>query len=276
MRTVANPLRFRQLPAPKRSSRKTRSRISSPLAIVSTRRIGPMISNDSHTSTHGGYHEVRHRDLTSCQIRHFLATLLSNCNGWPAFSRGGRACDDCRPSRNVVKANEIHVFAVPMFRYLEEVWYAFETAGACKISSDIVERNRDDRIYFDLTVVHSVSFADCYVRPMPYANAAGDRTGSDAIAQILYEEHTSSLARSREIRPWWECQTVASAQRAHSKLQKPPHVPAPGSGAAAAATNTQWQERTAAGVTRARSSSRPRRLAAGPTDRRFLSACEGS
>ena len=30
-----------------------------------------------------------------------------------------------------------------------------------------------------------------------------------------------------------------SAQRAHSKLQKPPHVPAPGSGAAAAATNTR-------------------------------------
>src|ERR1041384_4956066 len=31
-----------------------------------------------------------------------------------------------------------------------------------------------------------------------------------------------------------------------------------------------------AGVTRAGSSRRPRRLAAGPTDRRFLSACEGS
>jgi len=50
-------------------------------------------------------------------------------------------------------------------------------------------------------------------------------------------------------------------------------MPAPGSGAAAAATNTEWQERTAADVTRACSSSRPRRLAAGPTDRRFLSAC---
>src|ERR1043166_2498121 len=56
-----------------------------------------------------------------------------------------------------------------------------------------------------------------------------------------------------------------SAQRAHSKLQKPPHTPAPESGMAAAATNTQWQERTAADVTRACSSSRPRRLPAGPT-----------
>jgi len=66
---------------------------------------------------------------------------------------------------------------------------------------------------------------------------------------------------------------ISSAQRAHSKLQKPPHVRAPESGAAAAATNTQRQERTAADVTRACSSSRPRRLAAGPADRRFLSAC---
>ncbi len=97
-----------------------------------------------------------------------------------------------------MKANEINVFAAPMFRYLEEVWYAFETTGACKISSNIVERNRDDRIYFDLALFHSVSFADCYVRPMPYANAAGDRTRSDAIAQIFYEEHASSLARGRE------------------------------------------------------------------------------
>ena len=37
---------------------------------------------------------------------------------------------------------------------------------------------------------------------------------------------------------------MRGAQRAHSKLQKPPHVPAPRSGAAAAATNTEWQERT--------------------------------
>jgi hypothetical protein len=33
-----------------------------------------------------------------------------------------------------VKANEINVFCAPMFRHLEEVWYAFETAGACEIS----------------------------------------------------------------------------------------------------------------------------------------------
>src|ERR1043166_3555266 len=69
---------------------------------------------------------------------------------------------------------------------------------------------------------------------------------------------------------------LASAQRAHSKLQRPPHVRAPGSGAAAAATDTQWQERTAADVPRACSSKPPQGgFAAEPTDRRLLSACEG-
>ena len=39
---------------------------------------------------------------------------------------------------------------------------------------------------------------------------------------------------------------------------------------------TSGRSELAADVTRACSSRRPRRLAAGPTDRRFLSACEGS
>jgi len=43
---------------------------------------------------------------------------------------------------------------------------------------------------------------------------------------------------------------ISSAQRAHSKLQKPPHMRSSESGTAADATNTQWRERTAAGVTR--------------------------
>jgi len=68
----------------------------------------------------------------------------------------------------------------------------------------------------------------------------------------------------------------SAAQRDHSKLQKPLHVAAPESGMAAAATNAQRQERTAADVTRACSWSRPRRLRRRAKARRFLSACEGS
>jgi len=50
----------------------------------------------------------------------------------------------------------------------------------------------------------------------------------------------------------------SSAQRDRSKLQRPLTTPASGSGAAAAATNTKWQERTAADVPRACSWSRPK------------------
>ena len=48
------------------------------------------------------------------------------------------------------------------------------------------------------------------------------------------------------------------------------------SGTAAAATNTQWQERTAADVTRACSSEPPEAARRRAKARRLLSACEGS
>ena len=51
-------------------------------------------------------------------------------------------------------------------------------------------------------------------------------------------------------------------------------MPAVSSGTAAAATNTKWQERMAADVTRACSWSRPRRLRRRARARRPLSACE--
>src|SRR5437016_6281444 len=86
-----------------------------------------------------------------------------------------------------------------MFRHLEKVEHAFETARMCKSRSNIVESNRDNRFDFDLARLRSVSFANGYVRPMPYPDTAGDRARSDAIAQILYEEHAASLSRNRWI-----------------------------------------------------------------------------
>src|ERR1043166_9770795 len=74
----------------------------------------------------------------------------------------------------------------------------------------------------------------------------------------LWECHLRITTNRRKLLCRW------SVQRDHSKLQKPPHVPPPVSGAAAAATNTQWQERTADDVPRACSSARPRRLARAP------------
>lgn len=82
-----------------------------------------------------------------------------------------------------------------MFRHLEEVSNALKAAGAGEIRSDLVECNRDDRINFDLAFLHSVPLACRNVGPMPYTNAASDRTRSDPVAQILYEQHATSLER---------------------------------------------------------------------------------
>ena len=93
-----------------------------------------------------------------------------------------------------MKSDQIHVLAAPVFGHLEKVAYSFKAAGAGEIRSDVVEGNRFDRIDFDLAFLHSVALAHRYAGPMPYANAAGDRTRSDTVAQILYEQHDTSLA----------------------------------------------------------------------------------
>jgi hypothetical protein len=95
-----------------------------------------------------------------------------------------------------VKSDEIDVLATPMFRHLEKVAYPFEAAGACEIRSDVVERDRYDRINFDLAFLHSVPLAYAYAGPMPYTNTAGDLARSDTVAQILYEQHATSLERN--------------------------------------------------------------------------------
>lgn len=99
-----------------------------------------------------------------------------------------------RFKRNVVKPNDIDVFAASMLRELEEVGDALETARSRKIGSNVVARDLNDRIDLDLALLHSISLACRYARPMPYANAASDRTRSDTVAQILCEEHSASLA----------------------------------------------------------------------------------
>src|SRR6185503_16127006 len=88
--------------------------------------------------------------------RRALYALLHHQNAkasaWASTSGAERSAS----RRNVVKSDEIHVLATPMFRHLEKVAYAFKAAGAGEIRSDVVERYRRDRINFDLAVLHSV------------------------------------------------------------------------------------------------------------------------
>jgi hypothetical protein len=94
-----------------------------------------------------------------------------------------------------VKLDEVHVFASPMPRDLEQIGYAREAAFARETRCNLFERNRNDGIDFDLTFAEVVSLADTNVRTHPDANASRDRTTSHAITQVFREKHRASLAR---------------------------------------------------------------------------------
>ena len=96
---------------------------------------------------------------------------------------------------NVVKPDEIDVLASPMFRYFEKITYALKPAGAGEIWCDLIKGDQGNRIYFDFALFHSVPVTHPNARPMPYTNAAGDGTRTDRVAQILYEQHATSLER---------------------------------------------------------------------------------
>jgi hypothetical protein len=66
--------------------------------------------------------------------------------------------------------------------HLKKITCCFEAATVRKFISDVVERDWFDGIDFNLAVFHPVSVAYPYSRSMPYANAAGDGTGPNAVA----------------------------------------------------------------------------------------------
>jgi hypothetical protein len=72
---------------------------------------------------------------------------------------------------------------------LKEIAYAGEAAFAGKARGGLFERDRDDRIDFDLAFFEAVSPAGTSVRTHPHANALRDRTTPHTIAQVFREQH---------------------------------------------------------------------------------------
>jgi hypothetical protein len=99
---------------------------------------------------------------------------------------------------NVMKVNEIDIFSATMFRHLEKIPHACEATCARQIRRDLRKCNGKDRIDFDLAFLHSVPLAYGYSRTMPYAHATRDTAGTDSVAQILYEQHVTSLNAEAE------------------------------------------------------------------------------
>lgn len=92
-----------------------------------------------------------------------------------------------------MELDEVHVFASSMPCDFKEIAYAREAAFAGETKSDLLGRDRDDGIDFDLAFFEVVSPAGTNARTHPNANASRDRTTSHAIAQVFREQHSASL-----------------------------------------------------------------------------------
>jgi len=80
-----------------------------------------------------------------------------------------------------------------VLRDFEEIQNTQEAGRARQLRSDVGEADRLDGIDFDLSVAHPVPFSNLHVRAGPYANAAGDFSATNSVAQTLGKNHGNTL-----------------------------------------------------------------------------------
>jgi len=92
-----------------------------------------------------------------------------------------------------VKPHQIDALAFSVLRDFEQINDAEEAGFARKAGRDIGKADGGDGIHFDFAFFHAVAGADGDVGARPYADAAGDFSGSDTFAEALREDHEASL-----------------------------------------------------------------------------------
>src|SRR5262245_52828163 len=107
-----------------------------------------------------------------------------------------RARSRPRTRREVVEANQIHVFAATMLRDREQILHVHESGLARQVVGGVVELDRLDRVGLDLTFIHGIAPADLDVGVHPDADAAPDSPAADPFAKALGEDHSGSLRPS--------------------------------------------------------------------------------
>ena len=89
-----------------------------------------------------------------------------------------------------MESDQIDVLSLTVLRDLEEVYQPLETRRSRQLWRDIRETDRQDGIYLDLPLFHSVAVPGPYVGPHPYADAASDFAAPNSVAQALREDHS--------------------------------------------------------------------------------------
>ncbi len=96
-----------------------------------------------------------------------------------------------------MEANQINILAFTVLGDLEKIDDSQEPRLARQGWGDIRKTDRLDRIHFDLTFFHSVTFADCDVGTRPYPDAASDVSSTNSVAKAFGERHVEILQRQR-------------------------------------------------------------------------------
>ena len=92
-----------------------------------------------------------------------------------------------------MEPNQVDIFAFTVLGDLEEIDETKETRLASQLWSDIRKTDRLDRIYYDLTFLHTVPVAHFDVRMRPYSDTASDFSSTNTLAKPLGEHHEQSL-----------------------------------------------------------------------------------
>jgi hypothetical protein len=97
-----------------------------------------------------------------------------------------------------VESDQIDILAATVFRGLKQVDHTFETRTARQVWSDIGQTDPENRIHFDLTLIHAVARANLDVGTCPYSNTAGDGASSYSLSEPLGKEHEASLSLAHD------------------------------------------------------------------------------
>src|SRR4051812_1508700 len=97
-----------------------------------------------------------------------------------------------------MEADQIEVPAFAVIGDLEQIHHAEKAGLARQHRSNIRQTDRLDGVHFDLAFFHRIAASHFDARVHPHADATGDVSTANALAEPLGEHHEKSLHREAD------------------------------------------------------------------------------
>lgn len=94
-----------------------------------------------------------------------------------------------------MEADEVDLVAAAVFGDFEEVEDAEEAGGAGQLGRDVGEADGFEGVDFDMTFLHGVTSAGFDAGTLPDADAQGNVSATNSVAQALCEHHGREFTR---------------------------------------------------------------------------------